>query len=190
MEKILIATDQSSQVLGISIFEIKTSKLLYSAAIQIKGKSLESRIATVKQTINSFIKEYIENYELAYMVFEGVQMQRNNVLTLETLSELLGVIKNNAYELHIPFLVYKPSEWRGHFHIAKGKKKREELKAEAIQIVKEKYNLEASDDQCEAILIGLCACDKLNAEETGWGVTAPKAVQRGTNRKKKGIKKV
>lgn len=181
MEKILIATDQSSQVLGISIFEIKTTKLLYSAAIKIKGKSLESRIASIKKIINEYVREYIENYELAYMVFEGVQMQRNNVLTLETLSELLGVIKNNAYELQIPFLVYKPSEWRGHFHIAKGKKKREELKAEAISIVKEKYQIDATDDECEAILIGLCACDKLNAEETGWGMKAVNAVKRNKN---------
>ena len=44
-----------------------------------------------------------------------------------------------------------------------GKKKRPELKALAIEMVKEQYNIETTDDVAEAILIGQAALNKFNS---------------------------
>jgi hypothetical protein len=72
---------------------------------------------------------------------------------------LLGVIVISLEHHEIPYEVVSSKIWRADF-LVKGRS-RDEQKSHAIQIVKDMYNLEVSDDAAEAILIGKYGSRKL-----------------------------
>ena len=78
-----------------------------------------------------------------------------NAQTQRFLTRMQGVIyawcMNNGCE----FNTIRPTQWRAAIGISQGRNvKREELKTQAIQYVKEKYNLDVNDDEADAICIG------------------------------------
>ena len=93
-----------------------------------------------------------------FVVFENVQFQKNYG-TFQQLSQLQGLIMALLFERNIGFQYVESTAWRA-FCGVKGKK-RTEQKANAIQIVKDKFNLSVSDDEADAILIGFWAINKI-----------------------------
>lgn len=101
------------------------------------------------------IKQLIERTNPNYICIENVQFQKN-YNTYQQLSQLQGVIFAILFELNIPFIIIEPLAWKSFCKI-KGKNRKEQ-KANTIQMVKEKFNLEASEDEADAIGIGLWSC--------------------------------
>ena len=64
-----------------------------------------------------------------------------------------GVILSILFEKNVGFQIVKPSTWKSVTKV-KGRKRKEQ-KESAMQIVKEKYKINVSEDVAEAILIGL-----------------------------------
>jgi hypothetical protein len=59
------------------------------------------------------------------------------------------------FELDVGFTIVQPSAWKSYSNI-KGRK-REEQKANTVQMIKEKFNLDVSENEADSIGIGLFA---------------------------------
>ena len=104
------------------------------------------------------IKKLFDSVKPDYIVIEDTQFQ-NNYKTYSQLSNLQGVIFSILFERNKPFTIIEPSAWKK-FCSIKGRK-RIEQKASTIQMVKEKYGLELSEDICDAIGIGIWAVNNV-----------------------------
>ena len=100
----------------------------------------------------------IEKYNIDKMVMEDVQYQQNvvnNVQTFKTLAEILGVLIEYAVEKNIPYDVVLAGTWKKFLGI-KGAKRAEQKKNAQLYIV-DNYNVKPTQDECDAICIGLWA---------------------------------
>lgn len=96
----------------------------------------------------------IEKYNPDKVVMEEVA-QQSNPLTLKLLARIQGVIIGFCAAHNIDTYIVEPSKWRSilKFKIGSGVK-RTELKAQAIKHAKDVYDLDLSEDECEALCIG------------------------------------
>ena len=142
----LIAFDQSTTASGYCVMELGTGDIVESGVIiPKKNDETINRITyTIKRCLN-----LVRTNEVAFVFIEGVQVQRNPRV-YEVLAKLAGSLEVLLYESGYLVNVVKASEWRKKVGI-KGRK-RADVKKEAIEMVKELYGLDVSEDECEAIL--------------------------------------
>src|SRR5699024_12049391 len=105
----------------------------------------DSIMSTIKRSLN-----LVRTNDIAFVFIEGVQVQRNPRV-YEVLAKLAGSLEIMLYESGYLVNVVKASEWRKRVGIKN--RKRAEVKKEAIEMVKEIYGIEATEDECEAILM-------------------------------------
>lgn len=142
----IIAFDQSTTASGYCVMEMGSGDIIESGVV-IPNKNDETidRITyTIKRCLN-----LVRTHEVAFVFIEGVQVQRNPVV-YEVLAKLAGSLEIMLYESGYFVNVVKASEWRKRVGI-KGRK-RADVKKEAIELVKELYDLEVSEDEAEAVL--------------------------------------
>lgn len=142
----LIAFDQSTTASGWCVMEMGTAQIIESGVIlPNKNDDTIDRITyTIKRCLN-----LVRTHEVTFVFIEGVQVQRNPVV-YEVLAKLAGSLEIMLYESGYLVNVVKASEWRRRVGIKS--RKRALVKQEAIDLVKEIYQLEPSEDECEAIL--------------------------------------
>ena len=142
----LIAFDQSTTRSGYCIMEMGSGDIIESGVIIPKknDETIDRIIYTIKRCLN-----LVRTNEVAFVFIEGVQVQRNPRV-YEILAKLAGALEVMLYESGYLVNVVKASEWRKRVGI-KGRK-RADVKKEAIELVKELYDLEVSEDEAEAIL--------------------------------------
>lgn len=153
MAKIL-SFDQSTKITGYSIFnnnELDTYGLLES------NKDESNPIERMKE-MNDKIIALINDVNPDYIVFEQVQFQ-NNYGTFQQLSQLQGIIMAYLFKIDIGFNLIEPTAWKSCCGI-KGRK-RVEQKANTQKFVKDKYNIDVSEDEADAIGIGYWAIKSL-----------------------------
>jgi crossover junction endodeoxyribonuclease RuvC len=150
----LLAFDQSTKITGYGLYN--NSKLIEYGILQ-SDINEKNPIERMKQ-MHDKIKECLDKYNPHFVVFENVQFQKNYG-TFQQLSQLQGLIMALLFERNIGFQYVESTAWRA-FCGVKGKK-RAEQKANAIQIVKDKFNLSVSDDEADAILIGFWGVNKI-----------------------------
>lgn len=142
----LIAFDQSTTATGFCIMEMGTARIIESGVV-IPNKNDETidRITyTIKRCLN-----LVRTNEVAFVFIEGVQVQKNPRV-YEVLAKLAGSLEVMLYESGYLVNVVKASEWRKRVGIKN--RKRADVKKEAIELVKELYGLEVSEDEAEAVL--------------------------------------
>lgn len=142
----LIAFDQSTTATGFCIMEMGTGNIIESGVVIPKknDETIDRITYTIKRCLN-----LVRTNEVAFVFIEGVQVQRNPRV-YEVLAKLAGSLEVMLYESGYLVNVVKASEWRKRVGI-KGRK-RAEVKKEAIELVKELYDLEVSEDEAEAVL--------------------------------------
>ena len=142
----LIAFDQSTRATGFCIMEMGTARIIESGVVipNKNDETIDRIIYTIKRCLH-----LVRTNEIAFVFIEGVQIQRNPKV-YEILAKLAGALEVMLYESGYLVNVVKASEWRKRVGI-KGRK-RADVKKEAIELVKELYDLEVSEDECEAIL--------------------------------------
>ena len=142
----LIAFDQSTTATGWCVMELGTADIIESGVILPKknDETIDRITYTIKRCLN-----LVRTNEVAFVFIEGVQNQRNPRV-FEVLAKLAGSLEVMLYESGYLVNVVKASEWRKRVGI-KGRK-RADVKKEAIEMVKELYGLDVSEDECEAIL--------------------------------------
>lgn len=145
----LLALDQSSRVSGYAIFE--NDKLINSGYFSFSNADLSKRL----ERIRNKVQELINTYKIDKVVLEDIQLEDtvgNNVITYKILAEVIGVITELLVELNIPYTLVFPNVWRKSLSIMGYR--RAECKQKAQNYVKQKYNIKASEDVCDAICIG------------------------------------
>ena len=142
----LIAFDQSTRATGWCVMELKTADIVESGVIipNKNDETIDRIIYTIKRCLN-----LVRTHEVAFVFIEGVQVQRNPRV-YEILAKLAGSLEVMLYESGYLVNVVKASEWRKRVGI-KGRK-RADVKKEAIEMVKELYGLDVSEDESEAVL--------------------------------------
>ena len=142
----IISFDQSTRATGFCIMEMGTARIIESGVILPKknDETIDRIIYTIKRCLN-----LVRTHEVAFVFIEGVQNQRNPKV-FEVLAKLAGSLEIMLYESGYLVNVVKASEWRRRVGIKS--RKRADVKKEAIDMVKELYNIEPTEDECEAIL--------------------------------------
>ncbi len=108
------------------------------------------------------IKELIIQENPDFVGLESTQFQ-NNYQSYATLSQMQGVIFGILFELNKAFTCVEPTKWKA-FCSIKGRK-RHEQKLATIQMVKDKFGIEVSEDVADAIGIGIYFINNIKMEE-------------------------
>lgn len=149
----LCSIDASTKSTGISVF--KNGEYFSSTLIQYSDKIMDERFKKMSDSILLFLEDNQPN--VIYME-EAVVIR--NAQTQRFLVRLQGVVYAWSILNNAECNFIRPSEWRSLAGLKIGKKKRDELKKEAINLVKEKMNIDVNDDVAESILIGTAALNK------------------------------
>src|SRR5699024_7361582 len=128
------------------------SKRVGYCAIESTGVTNERIRITIKKCIG-----LCKKFEVGFVFIEGIQVQRNPKV-YEVLAKLEGTLEICLEEKGYFVNIVKAAEWRKRIGIKN--KKRELVKKEAIDMVKNLYDLEPSEDECEAILFAKAFCAK------------------------------
>lgn len=151
----ILALDQSTRVSGWSLYE--DGQLINYGNWEATEKRSTARISSIK----AWVAYMVEKFSVDQLVLEDIQLQKftkeqggedTAVLTYKKLAHLQGVLKNYCYENGIIYEIIHPATWKSYNNI-KGKtrsdqKKSAQLRVEAI------FNIKASSDEADAILIG------------------------------------
>lgn len=157
---IILALDQSTRISGWSVFEDKELKDF--------GHWTETSDQIGKRILNisNHIKDLINKYDPDLVVFENIQLQNRNVGvdTFQKLAWVQGAIISVLEEWDVKYKIIYASEWRKSCDFLKGNDKhRNEQKKIAQRWVKDTYNLKCTQDEADAICIGVHAT--LQSEE-------------------------
>ena len=99
------------------------------------------------------ICDYLSKHQVDKIIMEESVMT-SNISTVKMLSSLAGAIMYYATVNGIEFELVLPTHWRKKIGLSQSNKiNRDVLKAEAILAVKQEYNMNLTDDECESILI-------------------------------------
>lgn len=149
----VVSFDQSTRCSGWAYFE--DGKYVESGIIDMHKSKLETEdrsFAMAKE-----IWQIINKYKPQHLVLEGVQ-QQSNPSTMIILARLAGMIIGYAEAHNVETHILLPSQWRKQLGYSQGAKvKRQELKQQSINYVKENLGLDLPEDECEAIAEGIAA---------------------------------
>lgn len=146
--------DASSNKTGIAIFE--DSEYIEHTLIDLhKIKDPDTRIPKMMVEICKYIKKHMPD-----KIIMEKSMMKNNIDTVQKLSNIAGAVMLYAATKNIEFQHVYPSEWRKKIGLSQSTQiKREVLKEEAVQAVKQEYRMDVTDDEAEALLIARSGFD-------------------------------
>ena len=98
-----------------------------------------------------FITELLEKYKPEEVIIEE-PFAKVNLHVFEVLCEFFGMVLYVCHERNIKTTTYTAAVWRSVLGL-KGKNRKEQ-KENAINYVKDAFQIECTDDEAEAILIG------------------------------------
>lgn len=146
----LMSIDSSSSKTGYAVYD--AGILTASGVLDMSAeKDKEIRLENMCLAIIDTLKKYKPNT----VVIEMTVVTRS-AATQRLLSEIVGVVRGWAVSNYAEFVEYRPTVWRKLIvgpdkKIPKG---RTDCKAWSIETVRNMYNKNKGDDECDAILIG------------------------------------
>ena len=151
---VVAGIDASSNKTGIAIFQ--DTKYIKHTLIDLhKIKNSGERIPKMMIAIC----DYLSQHKIDKIVMEE-SMMTTNIATVKMLSSIAGAVMYYAASHEIEFQLDLPSAWRRRIGLTQGRSvKRDVLKAEAIEAVKQEYDMDVTDDESEAILIARSGFD-------------------------------
>jgi Holliday junction resolvasome RuvABC endonuclease subunit len=146
--------DASTNKTGVAIME--NGKYITHTLIDLhKIKDSKERISKMMVAIC----EYLDGFNIDKIVMEE-SMMTNNIATVKMLSQLAGAVLFYATNKGIEIEFSLPTHWRRLVGLTQSSKvKRDVLKAEAMDAVKQEYGLDVVDDVAESILIARSGFD-------------------------------
>ena len=145
----ILAFDQATVRTGYAFFEDNTMGAFGLIDLHTMKQGLGLRMDAMFQQM----AEEVEKYQPDVIVIEDVAMQANPS-GLIALARLQGMIIGYCVMHEIGCVILKPTEWRRACGFKQGRVKREQLKQQAIDFVKDVYHLQVTDDEADAICIG------------------------------------
>ena len=145
----VLALDQASRVSGWAVYD---GKALIDYG---KFSATQTDIGERLYYIRNQVLQLIDKFEIDEVVFEDIQLQDNrinNVQTFKALAEVFGVLHELFVEIKMPREAVLSTVWKSKVGI-KGAD-RPAQKKNAQLWVKNTYNIQATQDECDAICIG------------------------------------
>jgi len=162
----ILSFDQSTRLSGWAYF--KDGKYVESGVVDMSKSKLETEQRSFEMAKELW--KIIKKYKPDRLVLENVQ-QQSSPSTVIILARLAGMIIGyaEAHNVHVHILL--PSQWRKALGYSQGAQvKRKELKQQSIDHVKKIYNLDLSEDECEACCINEAAHKIFDfSEDDLWG---------------------
>ncbi len=162
----ILSFDQSTRASGWAYFE--DGQYIASGVINMNKSKLETDKRSFEMAKE--IWKIIKKYNPDELIIENVQ-QQSSPSTVIVLARLAGMIIGyaEAHNVHVHILL--PSQWRKALGYSQGAKvKRQELKQQSIDYVKNNLELDLSEDECEAICINEAAHKIYNfSDDDIWG---------------------
>ena len=146
----VLSLDQALKTTGFAVFQdsslVECGKFTVDASL-----SMGKRLAAFEENISKLL----DSYDIRKLVFEQIQFQNGNAKTFQHLAYVQAILIYTCALRNIKYEIYEASHWR---KVLGGKfgRKRNEQKAKAIDIVREKYQIDVDTDVADAICIG-CA---------------------------------
>ena len=152
----LLSLDTSSTCSGWCVFI--DGVYTQSGVINLKKEKFldgNSRLEKMcKELLNLLILQ-MPNVVVIENTFVGKNAQSQNMLTM-----ILGVVYGYCLQNNIYYYSLRASEWRSLVSKEKHVSKRSELKEWSVKKVKELFNINVSDDESDAILLGVGLLNK------------------------------
>lgn len=165
----LLALDMSTKSTGQAIFD--EDKLVRSGCFTASSTNVRKRIKKIMCDLKSVLDIYTIDAIIAEEVLPENSKDLKSLRTQKVLMWLQGALELLIYDYNdkIKIEYVYPSEWRSSCGIHTGRGiKRADLKPADIAFVKEKFNLDANDDEADAIGIGYFATHKTELQEINW----------------------
>ena len=144
----ILSMDQSTRITGFAVFD--DGRYIKSGVIdlhKIKDTDERSKQMAVE------ICRLIENAKPDVVIIEEVQ-QQSNTSTVIKLARIQGVAIGFCAAHNIDLHILTPSRWRSALGYKQGPKvRREELKQQSLDFVKNNFKLELIEDEAEAVCI-------------------------------------
>lgn len=150
----LLSLDQSSKISGWAIFQ--DGKLEKYGKWTFNDSDLGARLFKIRKALIKIIQEE----QIDEVVIEDIQLQEN-VQLFKTLAEVFGVVYETVIELDLPVSAVLAAQWKSTLNI-KGKQ-RAEQKRNAQQYIINNYGIKPTQDECDAICIGLHYLNQKNS---------------------------
>ena len=149
----VLSFHQSTRLSGWCCFE--NGQYIVSGVVDMSKSKLETdkRSFEMAKELWTIIKKY----KPQYVILEGVQ-QQSNPSTMIILARLSGMLIGYAEAHNIQTYILLPSQWRKALGYSQGAKvKRQELKQQSIDYVKNNLGLDLQEDEAEAVAEGIAA---------------------------------
>lgn len=142
----MMSIDSSTKSSGISIWidgNLDTTLSLVS-----NDSKMDARLIDMIRQIY-----HVLDIEKPDMIWIEEAVVNRNQQTQRFLIRLQGAIQGWCVQNNCDFNTIRPTQWRKYCS-CEFKGKRDELKKQSVQYVKEKYNIECNDDVADSICIG------------------------------------
>lgn len=155
-----LALDQALQTSGWAIFN--NGDLIEYGTFKTKNfDPIEKRLHDIWNELN----ELADKYEFDYVFFEDIQQQRN-AETYKKLAYVQAAIFLWCYWIeNVEYMILSPSHWRSllkdKYKVNFGKNRVEQKKA-AQELIEQLYKLKVTQDEADAICIGLAGYSEYN----------------------------
>ena len=144
----VVGIDASSNNTGIALFQ-DGRYIAHRLIDEHANKNTYSRIINM---MNDII-DTLEEYKPDHIIMEECIL-KTNVQTVKILSYIAGSVMGWAAMNDVGFQFTLPSQWRKLVGIKQNNQTtRKQLKEQAVEMVRHKYNLSVNDDVAESILI-------------------------------------
>lgn len=163
----VVSMDQSTRCSGYCVFEDK--KYVTSGIIDMSKSKLDTDKRSFEMAKELW--KVIKKYKPEHLILEDTQQQNGNVKTVIILARLAGMVVGYAEAHNVETHILLPSQWRKALSYSQGPKvKRQELKQQSIDYVKENFGLELAEDEAEAVALGSAAHKIFDfSEDDLWG---------------------
>ena len=156
----IVSMDQSTKLSGYAVFD--DGEYVDSGVIDMSKSTLGTNERSFEMA--KMLWKVIKHYKPNYLIIEETQSQ-GNIKTVQILSRLQGMILGYAGAHKVKTYLVSPAQWRAALEYSQGPKvKREALKQQSIDYVKEHLGLDKTEDECEAIAEGIAAHKIFNFE--------------------------
>lgn len=147
----IIALDNATHITGWAVFD--DNKLVSYGKYIVKKDDTSDRILEM----GDWLTNLLDKWEPNTIILEDIQ-QQNNVSTFKVLAKLQGVLEYISKKSGIEYYIISPSTWKSNAGV-KGKSRTDQKKSAQL-IVQQLYNIQATQDESDAILLGKYGVDK------------------------------
>lgn len=150
----MVSIDSSTKKTALAVFDNGTYQTVHLIDCS-NLNNMNDRFEAMAKLIYVFL----ENSK-PYIIYMEETVVERNASTQRFLTRLQGVVYAYCMRNDCEFNTIRPTAWRKVVGIEQGKKGREVLKKEAIDLVLKEFGISVTDDEAEAILIGFAILKK------------------------------